>query len=322
MLRDVPNLKHLLPAEADSLTAEEMAEIDSFKTATAFIIAPGVLATNYHVMSTAMRATHRHTRVLFDYDDEDDVRKDKKPGQTPLGERTSMLRPDLFFWSYKLLDICLVAFEYPSTEYAQAPPSADGQPAPLVEQRATLVPALKNPNYCQPIRLWLGNMENQLIEDKGRLCILQHPSGFRAKQLSVHGCVRHGARAARVCLLERHAQRILGLSGSQWRLVGVHHASVTVKDTKEQKAARKAGAAAAKVGMKSLNEGVWGHIHCSLGTVGDAAGRTWNHPTSSLSQRRRSRATWQMRRCPIKQSSISSRYSLMNSAPSTIACRS
>jgi len=71
---------------------------DELGIASAFIVSPTLLLTNWHVFPTIFFAKFNQARVVFDYDQANS--KDKK----------AVLQPEIFYWADPKLDYCLVAF--------------------------------------------------------------------------------------------------------------------------------------------------------------------------------------------------------------------
>ena len=177
-----------------------------FALGTAFIIAAGLLLTNYHVLPVAAAAKHEETTVCFDFDGDD--------GDSKQGERrcpTGVLRPDEFFFSDRELDFAVVAFRYPDDEYVDA---------------AAASPVLKDSSRRPPLLLRKSPV---LSSSDSRLAIVGHPEG-KPKQLSMPGVLlRSGAAQPQFCLYTNDTQR--GSSGSpildmRWQLVGLHHSAL------------------------------------------------------------------------------------------------
>jgi hypothetical protein len=125
-VRDGPYLSKCYDAKLDpqAIKDEYMDDYDGpFADATAFLIPPRLLLTNYHVFPTAASAEHEATRLCFNYDEED-----QKCG---LGE----LRPKNLFYSNRELDFAVMAFTYPEAEYANADVAAGVLATSSVDRR-------------------------------------------------------------------------------------------------------------------------------------------------------------------------------------------
>ena len=156
--------------------------------ATGFIVSPNLLLTNWHVFPTISFAKFALARVVFDYNQANSARKEGK------------LNPEVFYWSDRSLDCCLIAFS-----------GANGD---------TIV--------RNPIIISSENVEPLLNRDN-RLTIIQHPEG-KPMRLSLDGCTVKGQNIDKGFIVYTN-DTAGGSSGSPvfsrtWILVALHHAAV------------------------------------------------------------------------------------------------
>lgn len=185
--------------DLDSLHDED--DIKSWKSlgvATAFIVGPRLLLTNWHVFPTISFARFDGARVVFDYNKNDSGRKEGR------------LNPDLFYWSDRSLDYCLIGFDYAVDDVTVR--------APIIMSSEKLDSRLKRHN---------------------RLTIIQHPES-KPKRLSVDGCVVKGQDVNKGFLLYSN-DTAGGSSGSPvftrtWILVALHHAAISLNQKSKKRA--------------------------------------------------------------------------------------
>jgi V8-like Glu-specific endopeptidase len=167
---------------------EDIKSWTSHGVATGFIVSPNLLLTNWHVFPTLSFAKFDLARVVFDYNQANSERKEGR------------LNPELFYWSNRTLDCCLIAFS-----------AANGD---------TIV--------RNPIIISSENVEPLLNRDN-RLTIIQHPEG-KPKRLSLDGCTVKGQNINKGFIVYTN-DTAGGSSGSPvfsrtWILVALHHAAV------------------------------------------------------------------------------------------------
>ena len=205
LLRRVPGLKTKeMPVE--KMTEDAVRNVTKFKKGTAFLISDRLLMTNWHVIPNKAMASHRKTKVLFDYNDNDDDDDDEQGDGDKV--KTGTVNPE-FFWSDEELDVAIIGFRFPEDEY-----QANG--------------TLKDPLARIPIILQSSSPHDQLQSDP-RLCILGHPAGH-PKKISIHGCRVQAQNPQEAYLVYTNDTKACS-SGSpvfdcKWNLIGQHHSAV------------------------------------------------------------------------------------------------
>ena len=211
MVRFAPLLESYAANFPQVINAEYILNYNGpFAHATAFLISPGLLLTNYHVFPNAASAGHEMTKLGFDFDEEDQ--------KCALGE----LRPQDFFFSDRKLDFAVVAFIYPDAEYV----NEDVAAGVLIDSRRR-----------QP--LVLRKRVQSADSADMRLVVVGHPGG-RVKQVSLPGCMtpltlpdplNPGQRQPHPHILLYSNDTQCGSSGSpvlnmHWQLLGLHHSAL------------------------------------------------------------------------------------------------
>jgi len=201
------------PEQQKPLLREDIEAMSEFCQGTAFIVSPGILMTNSHVLPAFAAAIHSETRVLFDFDDDKDPR-DTHEALPNDAKAVGWLRPDRYFWANAECDCALVAFTYPADEQAAADKPFEPQ----------------NPLLRPPIAL-THRLVNQELKEDPRLYIIQHPKG-QPKILCMHAARSHLSSQTPGRLLHS-SDTEKGSSGSpvlnaKFELVALHRARAPV----------------------------------------------------------------------------------------------
>ena len=178
--------------ELNGITADVIKSWKKRGTATGFIVGEQLLMTNWHVFPSAVFAGFPGACVEFDYD-----------SQVASSAVKGSVRPEVFYWSDRRLDCCVVAF--------------------------SIDPTVTTSKVRHPIILSSVSPLDQQRDDDDRLAIIHHPAG-KLKRLSLDGCSVKG--------VDKHFGYLLysldterGSSGSpvfnrRWELVAIHHCSI------------------------------------------------------------------------------------------------
>jgi hypothetical protein len=208
LLRGVPGLK-TKEVSVEKMTEDIVKKVTTFKKGTAFLISDRLLMTNWHVIPNKAMASHKKTKVLFDYNKDDDDDDDEDDGQGDGNKVKVGTLDSQFFWSDKELDVAIIGFRFPADEY-----QADG--------------SLQDPTARIPIILQSSSPHDQLQNDP-RLCILGHPAGH-PKKISIHGCRVQAQNPKEAYFVYTNDTKACS-SGSPvfncgWVLIGQHHSAV------------------------------------------------------------------------------------------------